>query len=322
MTIVNCKAINSNIIRILRGGRSDVMDGDARGSLRLGCVLSLHSFPKSPGRSGFVGSFGVVLGSSSIGVIIRAVNKLRPTFRFISSLLGTNGDIMASGGRLITRGNCRLLALTSRGGMGFLFRTSMNNNVPVVHPVSRYLTTGRVSRVTNVLGNAAGFVLAVVVRRGVDFRRTLGLTRSGNCTRGSPATSIRKVSTYHGVYVLTSLYFNGRICPSDIRARNVSGVALRSITCIGSFNNIVGLLNGTEHRGNNGVSTVIYPYVIGGRDRLTSMDSMFGTVLIHNSTVNSIMFCNENTNGLPATDTIITSMVSYTGRRGHGGLFN
>lgn len=322
VTVVNCNAINDNITRIVSARRGD-LTGDANNrGVRITEVLSLHSFPNSGRRTTLAGSFGSVLGSGRVGIITRAVKKIGPTFSFAVGLLGTNGSMIASGGRLITRGKLRLLRTTGRGNMGCLFRTDINNNVPVVEPLSRYFTTGGVVNVTNVLGNAAGFVLAGVVRSSVDFRSTLRVTRRGNCTRGSPATSIRKRSTYEGIYVLTSLTFKGRICPSRIRARNVSGVALRSISCVRSAGNIVGLLNRVRCVDSSGVTTFMDPTIICGNDRLTDIHSIFGTVLIHNSTINSIYFCNHNTNGLPATSTIITSVTSYVGRVGEHGVFN
>ncbi len=144
ITVVNRNIINSNITRVLVGdGR--LVSGHMGGSIGVGRVLSLESFSISCG-SGFAGSFGSVLGSSSMDIMTRIVKNVGPTCSFMGTYLLGNGDIIASGGRLITTGNTRLVGVTGRGGMDFLFRTDINNNVPILEPVMGYLTTGRVSR--------------------------------------------------------------------------------------------------------------------------------------------------------------------------------
>ncbi len=61
--------------------------------------------------------------------------------------------------------------------------------------------------------------------------------------------------------------------------------------------------------------TAIYPQLIPIDGPLSVMGSIFGNVVMANSTLNSDLFCNENTNGFPATSTIMTSVLSTV----HGG---
>ncbi len=311
VTVVNFNIINDNIKRLLLAGGDNITGGTNR-RVRIGCVLSLESFPSDP-CGYFAGSFGSVLGSSRVRIIIRTVKKAIPTCRFAGGLLLTNGRIISSGGRLITGRKARLLRLTGRKGVGCLFRTDINNNVPVVEPLVSDLANGSVANVIKVLGNAAGCVLARVVGGNGSFRTTLSRTRRGNCTRGSPATSIVNCSAYQGVTVLTSLTCNGCISDAGVPARNVAGVATRSAGCTRRLNCDIGLINryiGT--RGN--VCTEIYPTFVDSRDPLCGVSSIFGNVLIRNGSLKSIVFCNGNTNGLPATDTVISSLISITGR--------
>ncbi len=163
------------------------------------------------------------------------------------------------------------------------------------------------------MGNAAGCVLSGVVISGVSFSSTLGSTRSLNFTRGGPTTSIRNRSTYHGIYVLTTLSFKGRVCPRRMGAGNVARVALSSIRGTSDFNTIVGLVNRTGGVRGNAIITSIDPALIKHSRLLSDIGNMFGTVVVGNSRANRITFCNGNTNGRTATDTIITSVLSYVG---------
>lgn len=249
------------------------------------------------------------MGSPRVRVIVRLVNKVGPTGRCVLSTLGTNGRMISTGGSLVTMRNRRLLSTTRRDGISFLFRTTMTNNVPVVEPLGRYLTKGRVARIVNVMGKAAGFVLAGVARRNVRFGSTLTLTARLKCTRTSPATSVRNLSTKHGMTVLTSITFGSHIMFGSMCARKVTGVASGSVRCTGRVKHSVGLLNITEGRTSK-VRTCIYPVLVPDSRPLTAMGSSCGTMFIRKSTIRSTVFFKEKTKRLPATDTIINSMFS------------
>lgn len=191
----------------------------------------------------------------------------------------------------------------------------MTNNVPVIHPVCSSLGDGHVRRVVNVVGNAAGFVLSGVATRNSSCRSILGRTRRGNCTRTSPAGSIDNCSTTHGVTVLTALNFRSTIAFGSIRMRNVRGVTGRSVRRTARVNCIVGLLTVT-HRSRSNVSLGIRPSFVHGNRPLTGISNTCGTIYIHNGYINSIVFCNRKTNSLPATDTIIDSIVGIVLRHG------
>lgn len=312
MTMVKCNAMKSKIMRILEAGNR-LVGRETRSIVGMGCILSLESFPNSPMRRVLARSFRAVMGSTRMSVIIRAVKNMRPTCAFMGHYLRTNGGITASGGTLMTGRKTRLLRVTHGEDVGFVFRTDINKNVPVVHTLGSSLATSEVSRIAKVLGKAAGCVLAGVFFRDTSCSRILGRTRRGKCTRHGPRTSIRKRSTYEGVTVLASLVTKRRISFRAVRARKVAGVAARSVGCTGGVSVTVGLLTSDGER-KSSFSTVITPVLLSGGRPLYGIGSMFGTIFIHKGVLNSTVFCKDKTNGLPATDTMITSIMSTTGR--------
>lgn len=243
--------------------------------------------------------------------MVRIVNNVRPTGAVVLRTLETNGGMISTGGSLVTRRKRMLLTATRRRRISFLFRTTITKTVPVVHPVGRYLTMGSVSRIINVIGNAAGCVLAGVARRKVSFSSTLRGTRRLKFTRTSPASSMRNLSTNHGMTVVTSVTFRSEMMFPGMFARKVAGVATGSVRCTGRFSDIVGLLNMTRGARDK-VRMNICPVVVRGRRPLTSMESSFGTIFIRKSTTSSTVFCKHNTKRFPATDTIVKSIVSIT----------
>lgn len=257
-----------------------------------------------------------VIDSPTVSVIMRILKKLRPTQSLVLGTVDRKGRIIATGGTIVTHCNDRVFATTGRTKICILLRTTINNNVPIIRPLGRTLNMGHVRTIANVVGNAAGCVLAHVRQRKNSFRSVLTSTRQLNCTRTSPSTSMSKLSTTSGVTVLTSLTFNKHVGLSRICDRKVHRIATTSVLCTGHLKFIVGLLTVTHHRTSSTsarrLRLQMRPALIPRSRPLTSIGSICGTVLIRNSPVNRIVFFNPNTKRNPATDTIISSVLGVT----------
>jgi len=300
--------VGSGVVEVLEKNSQSI--GQKAGEqINLKYILDLRDFPESPYRDKFVKDFEIIANDPEIKVVVEVMGGVSPAFEFASRCLSSGKSIVTSNKELVAAKGDVLLALAKENNANFLFEASVAGGIPIIRPISQCLAANEVFEISGILNGTTNFILAKMIKDGMEFSEALSLAQQLGYAEKNPAADIEGHDACRKICILASLAFGYHVYPDEVYTEGITKITLEDVRCAELFGGAIKLIASVKRNNDGTVFIVTAPMIVSFDSQLAHIDGVYNAVLVRGDAIGDVVFSGRGAGKLPTASAVVGDVI-------------
>lgn len=262
----------------------------------------------------------LVLGAD---IVIELMGGIEPAKSLIEKALDGGADVVTGNKALLAEHGPALFERAERVGAAIYYEASVAAAIPIIRPLRESLAGDNVRRILAIVNGSTNFILDRMDRFGDSTEQAQATALELGYLEADPTLDVEGFDAAQKAALLASLAFHTVVPAEAVHREGITAVTAADVARARSEDRVIKLLaiaeRITDESGVEGVSTRVYPALIGRDHPLASVHGGNNAVFVEAELAGPLMFYGAGAGGVQTASAILGDLVSAARRHVAGG---
>ncbi|MBP5757462.1 MAG: homoserine dehydrogenase, partial [Spirochaetales bacterium] len=278
-------------------------------------ILDLRDFPGDKHESQVVHDINIILDDPEIDVVCETMGGIEPAFTFEKNALMKGKSVCTSNKELVAAHGPELVELAEKNGVSYLFEASVGGGIPLLRSINDSLKHEKIDAITGILNGTTNYILTKMDKEGIGFATVLKAAQDKGYAERNPEADVEGYDACRKIAILASLVSGKHVHSEEIYTEGISKISIEDFEYARNLNMAIKLLAMCK-KSDNGVVTMVAPFLIPYENPLANVNGVFNAINIHGNMIGDVMFYGKGAGKNATASAVVADVVDIIKHKG------
>ncbi len=314
VAILGYGTVGSGVYDVITGN-NDVVSRNAGDEVKVKYVLDLREFPGDPVMDILTHDYNDILNDDSVDIVVEVMGGIEPANTFVRQAIEKGKSVCTSNKALVAKYGTEILSLAKEHSVSFLFEASVGGGIPVIRAINESLTADHFDKIYGILNGTTNYILTKMDEEGLAFDTVLKDAQDKGYAERNPEADIEGYDACRKIAILTSLVYGKFTDFEEISTEGITKIENSDTVLARSGGYAIKLLGLTD-KNENGIYSMVAPFLIGKNNPLYGVDGVYNAVNLHGDMLENVMFYGQGAGKEATASAVVGDIVELAKNKG------
>jgi homoserine dehydrogenase len=292
-----------------------VVSRNAGDEVKVKYVLDLREFPGDPVMDILTHDYNDILNDDSVDIVVEVMGGIEPANTFVRQAIEKGKSVCTSNKALVAKYGTEILSLAKEHSVSFLFEASVGGGIPVIRAINESLTADHFDKIYGILNGTTNYILTKMDEEGLAFDTVLKDAQDKGYAERNPEADIEGYDACRKIAILTSLVYGKFTDFEEISTEGITKIENSDTVLARSGGYAIKLLGLTD-KNENGIYSMVAPFLIGKNNPLYGVDGVYNAVNLHGDMLENVMFYGQGAGKEATASAVVGDIVELAKNKG------
>ena len=307
VAVLGYGTVGSGVVQVIDENKETIAKktGD---TLNVKYILDLRDFPGDANEDKVVHDYDVILQDPEVKVICETMGGIRPAYQYTKDALLKGKSVCTSNKALVADFGPELLQTAKENNCNYMFEASVGGGIPIIRPMNTSLASEEIEKIMGILNGTTNYILTKMSKEGVSFETVLKEAQEKGYAERNPEADVEGHDACRKIAILSSLMTGKNVNYEKIHTEGITKITTRDFEYAKAMNKSIKLLAISE-RTEDGLETIVAPFMIGQEHSLNGVNDVFNGVYVTGNMLGDVMFYGQGAGKLPTASAVVSDAI-------------
>ncbi len=307
VAVLGYGTIGSGVVEVLQKNNSAISK-HVNDDIRVKYVLDIREFKDDPVCSVLVHDADEIISDKTVDIVVETMGGIQPAYEYTKRSLEAGKNVCTSNKELVAAHGRELMEIAKANKVNYMFEASCGGGIPIIRALYNSLTGDIIEEITGIMNGTTNYILTQMDFEGADFNAVLKEAQDKGYAERNPESDIEGHDPCRKIAILSSVAYGKEIDYRDIYTEGITNISVEDFKYAKEIGARIKLF-GTSSCGNEGISAMVAPYMVGISDPLYAVVDVFNAIFVKGNMLGDAMFYGSGAGKLPTASAVVGDIV-------------
>lgn len=249
-----------------------------------------------------------ILEDDEIKIVVELLGGYMPAYTYIKKALNSGKHVVTANKEVIAKHGKELLELASKNKVNLFFEASVGGGIPIIRPMKHCLVGNNIKNIIGILNGTTNYILTQMTEKGIQFDKALKDAQKKGYAESDPTDDIKGYDAARKLAILSSIAFNMRLTPENIKARGIERIEAKDIKYAREMGCIIKLI-AQARKQKEGIELFVSPAFLKSTHPLAGVRNAYNAIYLEGDAVGKVMFYGQGAGMMPTASAVVSDIM-------------
>ncbi len=307
IAVMGCGVVGSGVADILLEKKEE-LSARFQDEVALGAILDIRDFTGTPYESYTTGNADEIFANPDIKLVVMTIGGLDLPYQLSKRALESGRHVVTSNKEVVAAYGKELTKLAFDNGVQFLYEASAGGGIPVIRPMNICLSSNDIYEIQGILNGTTNYILTKMKEDKMSFADALALAQKKGFAEANPTADVDGHDACRKIAILSSIAYGAFVDYKDVPCKGIRDVSYEDLALADKAGFAIKLI-GSSKNTKQGVIISVEPLLLDKSHMLSSVSSVFNSVLVKGTYTGDVMFYGKGAGKLATASAVLGDII-------------